>query len=412
MTSSSPSLSAVTSSDVTSNDVTSNDVVVLRISEIFLKGRNRHHFFSALIRNTRRLLSDLDGVRVEPMYLRVVVRHPPALRAAVLERLGRSFGVASMALGTSVPADLDAIAAAAGDFLEATPAGTSFKVDSRRRDKSFSPASTEISREIGARLVERTQRPVDLHSPALTIHVEIGRRDHGESSFVFGQMVPGPGGLPVGTAGSVGLLLSGGIDSPVAGWSAMRRGCRIVAIYFHSFPYTGDKTREKVLDLARHLAAWQGTISVYVVHFTEVQKALREHGRADLAVLLYRRMMMRAASRLAEREQLQALVTGENLGQVASQTLANLAVIENAATLPVLRPLVTFDKAEIVKQAQRIGTFETSILPYEDCCALFVPKHPATRARVHDLTQAESGLDVEAMADVLARDAEHVLVHS
>jgi thiamine biosynthesis protein ThiI len=401
---SSPSLSDL-------SGVPSTDVVVLRISEIFLKGRNRNTFFSALIRNTRRLLADLEGVRVEPMYLRAVVRHPPALRAAVLERLGRSFGASSLALGTSVPADLDAIAAAAGDFLAATPAGTSFKIESRRRDKSFSPRSDELSREIGARLVARTQRPVDVHRPALTIHVEIGRRDQGEPSFVFGQMVPGPGGLPIGTAGSVGLLLSGGIDSPVAGWAAMRRGCRIVAIYFHAFPYTGDKTKEKVLDLARHLAAWQGSIPVYVVHFTEVQKALREHARAELAVLLYRRMMMRAASRLAEREQLQALVTGENLGQVASQTLANMAVIEDAASLPVLRPLVTFDKSDIIQLAQRIGTFETSIQPYEDCCALFVPKHPATRARVRDLTQAESGLDVDAMADALARDAEHILVH-
>jgi thiamine biosynthesis protein ThiI len=386
-------------------------VIVLRISEIFLKGRNRSTFFSALIRNTRRLLADLDGVRVEPMYLRAVVSHPPALREAVLERLGRSFGVASLALGTSVPADLDAIATAAGGFLAATPAGTSFKIESRRHDKSFSPRSDELSREIGARLVERTQRPVDVHRPALTIRVEIGRRDQGEPSFVFGQVVPGPGGLPLGTAGSVGLLLSGGIDSPVAGWSAMRRGCRIVAIYFHSFPYTGDKTKEKVLDLARHLAAWQGSVPVYVVHFTEVQKALREHARAELAVLLYRRMMMRAASRLAEREGLQALVTGESIGQVASQTLANLAVIEDAASLPVLRPLITLDKSDIVQQARRIGTFETSIQPYEDCCALFVPRHPATRARVRDLTQAESGLDVDAMADALARDAEHVLVH-
>lgn len=405
-------ISSFASLSVPSNAAPSSDVIVLRIAEIFLKGRNRHIFFAALIRNIRRLLADLDGVRVEPIYLRAVVRHPPALREAVIERLGRAFGVSSMSLGTSVPAELDAIAAVAGDYLEATPAGTSFKVESRRHDKSFLPRSNELSREVGARLVARTQRPVDVHRPALTIQVEIGRRDQGEPSFVFGQVVPGPGGLPVGTAGSVGLLLSGGIDSPVAGWAAMRRGCRMVAIYFHSFPYTGDKTREKVLDLARHLAGWQGTISVYVVHFTEVQKALREHARAELAVLLYRRMMMRAASRLAEREQLQALVTGENIGQVASQTLANLAVIEDAATLPVLRPLVTFDKHEIVRLAQRIGTYETSIQPYEDCCALFVPKHPATRARVRDLTQAEDGLDVDAMADALARDAEHVLVHS
>lgn len=388
-----------------------SDVVVLRISEIFLKGRNRSRFFRALVRNVRRLLADLDQVVVEPMYLRVTVTHPPALRDAVIERLSRAFGVSSMALGTRVDLGgdaLDAIAEVGAGFLEATPAGTSFKVESKRRDKGFPLRSDQISPEIGARLVARTGRPVDVHHPGLTVRVEIGRGDLGEPSFVFGQVVPGPGGLPIGTAGSVGLLLSGGIDSPVAGWSAMRRGCRVVAIYFHSFPYTGDKTREKVLDLARHLAAWQGSVPVYVVHFTEVQKALREHARPELAVLLYRRMMMRAASRLAAREQLEGLVTGENLGQVASQTLANLAVIEDAARLPVLRPLLTFDKAEIVAQARRIGTFETSIQPYEDCCALFVPKHPATRARVRDLVQAEAGLDVDAMAAELADKAELV----
>ena len=401
----------MTSSSAPTLHLPPSDAIVLRISEIFLKGKNRGKFFSAMIRHARRVLVDLAEVTIEPMYLRAVVRHPPALRETVLERLGRVFGVSSMALGTSVAADVDAIAEAALGYLAATPAGTSFKVESKRRDKGFPLRSDEISREVGGRLFERTQRPVDVHAPALTIHVEIGRADQGEPSFVFGQMVPGPGGLPLGTAGSVGLLLSGGIDSPVAGWSAMRRGCRLVAVYFHSFPYTGDKTKEKVLDLARLLAAWQGTIPVYVVGFTEVQKALRAHARAELAVLMYRRMMMRTASRLAEREGLQGLVTGENLGQVASQTLENLAVIEDAASLPVLRPLLTFDKAEIVAQAQRIGTFETSIQPYEDCCSLFVPKHPATRARVRDLHAAESGLDADGMAEGLARDAEMVLVH-
>ena len=388
-----------------------SDVIVLRISEIFLKGKNRGQFFSAMIRHARRALAGLEQVTIEPMYLRVVVRHPPALREAVLDRLGRVFGVSSMALGNAVAPDLDAIAETAAGYLAATPAGASFKVESKRRDKGFPLRSDEISREVGARLVARTHRPVDVHAPALTIRVEIGRADQDDPSFVFGQVVPGPGGLPLGTAGSVGLLLSGGIDSPVAGWSAMRRGCRLVAVYFHSFPYTGDKTREKVIDLARHLAAWQGTMPVYVVGFNEVQKALRAHARGDLAVLLYRRMMMRAASHLAARERLLALVTGENLGQVASQTLENLTVIEDAAGVPVLRPLLTLDKAEIVAQARRIGTYETSIQPYEDCCSLFVPRYPATRARVRDLVSAERGLDVDGMAEALARDAELVLVH-
>lgn len=383
------------------------DAIVLRVAEIFLKGKNRNRFFGALVRHARRLLRGLDGVEIEAMYLRVVVHHPPALRRVCVERLSHLFGLASMALGTAVPADLDAITRLAAEKLGATPPGTTFKVETKRRDKGFPMTSDQVSREVGGRLAEGTGRPVDVRAPQCTIRVEIGER-----SFVFSEVVPGPGGLPVGTAGNVMLLLSGGIDSPVAGWSAMRRGCCLSATYFHSFPYTGDKTKEKVLDLARHLSAWQGRMPVYVVPFTRVQKDLRDHGRAELAVLLYRRMMMRTAGILAERERCKALVTGENLGQVASQTLENLGVIEDAAGLPVLRPLITYDKAEIVAQARRIGTFETSILPYEDACALFVPKHPATRARIGDLVQAEAGLDVDGMAATLADGAERVLVGS
>jgi thiamine biosynthesis protein ThiI len=208
----------------------------------------------------------------------------------------------------------------------------------------------------------------------------------------------------------VGLLLSGGIDSPVAGNAAQRRGCILSAIYFHAFPYTGDKSKEKVLDLARILARYQGKLMVHVVHFTEVQKRLREHGRPEHAVLLYRRMMMRASCKIAAAHHLSALVTGENLGQVASQTLENLAVIEDAADRPVLRPLITFDKADIVREAQRIGSFETSIQPYDDCCALFVPKHPATRARIADLEASEAGLELDAMAQQLADTTEDILV--
>ena len=190
----------------------------------------------------------------------------------------------------------------------------------------------------------------------------------------------------------------------------MRRGCYVNAVYFHSFPYTGDKTREKVLDLATRLAAWQGRMVVNIVHFTEVQKQLRGNGKGELAVILYRRMMMRAACILAQRERSKALITGENLGQVSSQTLDNLAVIQEAATLPILRPLITFDKHEIVSHAQQIDTFDTSILPYDDCCSLFVPKHPATHARLRDVERAEQRLDVAALANSLADNAEREVV--
>lgn len=381
-------------------------VIVLRVGEIFLKGGNRRMFWRQFLRNARRLVADLDGVTVESAYLRAVVHHPPELQRVCLERLERCFGLVSMSPAMPVARDLDAITTAALVPARALAPDATFKIETRRRDKSFPMTSQDVSREVGGRVAEGAGRQARMRDPDLTINIEIDR-DH---SFVFSEVVPGPGGLPVGTAGNVALLLSGGIDSPVAGWSAMRRGCHVSAIYFHSFPYTGDKTREKVLSLARELARWQGRMVAYVVHFTEVQKALRDHGKPELAVLLYRRMMMRAASRLAERERAGALITGENLGQVASQTLENLGVIEDAASLPVLRPLITYDKSDIIGVAQRIGTFETSILPHDDTCSLFVPKHPATRARLGDLRRSEEGLDLEAMADELAAGAERVIV--
>ena len=381
-------------------------LVVLRLGEIFLKGRNRRAFVRALVDNARRLVAPLDGVTVESQHLRLLVHHPPELERRVLERLAHLFGLHSMAPAVAVPCDLDAMAGAAIAEARQLPAGTTFKVETNRRDKRFAMTSQEVSRAVGGRVVQATGLPVDVHTPRALIRIEIGA----DASYLFSRVLPGPGGLPVGTAGHVALLLSGGIDSPVAGWSAMRRGCTLSAIYFHSFPYTGDRTKEKVLDLARKLSPWHGRIAVHVVDFTGAQKALRAHGPGELAVLLYRRMMMRAASRIATARKAKALVTGENLGQVASQTLDNLAVIEDASELPVLRPLLTFDKSEIIARAQAIGTYDLSILPYDDCCTLFVPKHPATHARVQDLGRAEAGLDVAAMADELAARAERIVV--
>lgn len=400
-------MQSVTSSpdshNATSTGSDSASVVVLRVSEIFLKGRNRSSFWNALLRNARRLLRDMPGVRIESSYMRVAVHHPAGQRAECLARLQRLFGMASMAPATAVATDLDAIVEAAVAAAGKRPADETFKVETKRRDKRFPMNSPDISRHVGGQVAVRTGRPVDVRRPQQVINIEIG-----EHSYVFSEVIPGPGGLPVGSSGRVALLLSGGIDSPVAGWHAMRRGCRLTAIYFHSFPYTGDKSKEKVLDLARILAGYQGPTTVHVVHFTDVQKRLREHGRPEFAVLLYRRMMMRAACLLAERDGAKALVTGENLGQVASQTLENLAVIEDAASMPILRPLIALNKDEIVRHAQRIGTFETSILPYDDCCSLFVPKHPATKARVEHLRAAEAGLDLDAMAAELAEGAEAI----
>jgi thiamine biosynthesis protein ThiI len=393
-------------SDHSPSEAPSRDVIVLRVAEIFLKGRNRKVFIGQFVKNARRLVADLEGVEVEKLYLRWLVHHPRELRDKVIERLSGLFGLSSMSPAVTTEPNLDAIGKVALESVADIPAGETFKVETNRRDKQFPMTSQAVSSEIGGRVFMATDLPVDVKNPQHVINIEIGE----ERTFVYREVVRGPGGLPVGTAGKVTLLLSGGIDSPVAGWSMLRRGCTLDAVYFHSFPYTGDKTKEKVLDIGRQLARWQGKMSVNVVHFTEVQKQLRDHGPGELAVLLYRRMMMRTAAKIAQRTHSKALVTGENLGQVASQTLANLGVIQVASPLPVLRPLLAYDKAEIIERAQSIGTFETSILPYDDACSLFVPKYPATKATVRELEKAEHGLDVDALAQSLADGAERFIV--
>jgi thiamine biosynthesis protein ThiI len=387
-----------------------NDVIVLRWGEIFLKGQNRPFFERKLLDNVRRAVQGVEGVRVEKLHGRMLVEVPSTEKERAVTRLQRVFGLTSLSPARVVDPDLEAIAGEAvrqaGEAAARLGGRPTFKVETRRPDKRFPMASPEVSRQVGARIVEATRLPVDVHRPQLEVGIEIGA----ERTFVFAHTVPGPGGLPVGVTGRVNLLLSGGIDSPVAGWLAMKRGCSLQATYFHSFPFTGDKTKEKVIDLCRLLAPWQGRIELHVVHFTEVQKQLRDAGPGELAVVLYRRMMMRAATLLAERGRALALVTGENLAQVASQTLENLAVIEEAAGLPVLRPLLTFDKLETVALAQRIGTYETSILPYEDCCSLFVPDHPATRAHLEAVQAVEARVEVGALARDLAGRAEIVRV--
>ena len=326
-------------------------------------------------------------------------------------RLERIFGLVSFSVARRVSADaeLEAIGAAAVEAAEAAIARdrpVSFKVESRRGDKRFPITSLEISRRVGGRVQEATGLRVDVHTPALTIGVEVATGH----AFVYAGTRASPGGLPVGASGRALLLLSGGIDSPVAGWLAAKRGLALDAVYFHSPPYVGEKSRDKVLTLGRKLARWQALRSVTVVPFTEVQKRLRDAGPGELAVVLYRRMMMRIADAVADKLDATALVTGENLGQVASQTIDNLGTIEEAARRLVLRPLLTYDKVETTALAQRIGTYETSILPFDDCCSLFVPPHPATRARVADAAKAEAKLDLPAEVAAAVAASERVSI--
>ena len=378
--------------------------VLCRFGELFLKCGNRNQFEQRLRANITQALAGLSGVTVRTPHARVIVEVAgDADRAAeVASRLRRVFGLVSVSPCLAVEPTLAAVTQAAVDLAREACLATrprSFKIVSRRSDKTFSPASPEIVRWVGGAVIDATGLPVDVHEPDLTIGIEI----HSHCAYVHREHLPAPGGLPVGSSGRGLLLLSGGIDSPVAGWLAAKRGLALDALYFHAPPFTGEKSRDKVISLARTLGEWQVLSKVTVVSFTETQKRIRDNGRLDMAVVLYRRMMMRVADAIGDQMGASCLVTGENLGQVASQTIANMTVIQAAARRVVLRPLVTFDKNETIVLAKHIGTFETSILPFDDCCSLFVPKHPATSSRLQDAEKLEAKLDVAAeVAEILA----------
>jgi len=393
---------------------TTTHLIVLRHGELFLKGRNRGRFENVLEANVRRALGSVtDEARVERGQGRLFVTCPARHVEAAVESLRHVFGLSSISAALEVPQQLDSMTQIALELVRQRivpgPPPASFRVTARRSDKTFPLGSPEIGQRIGAAIVERFGLAVDLHTPELVLGVEVGPR----RSFVFADRVEGAGGLPVGVTGTVTLLLSGGIDSPVAGHLMQKRGCVLHPVYFHSPPYTGDRTLDKVLQLARRLASAQGRrMALGVVPFTEVQLAIRDRCPQQMAVVLYRRMMMRIACHLARGQGCLALATGENLGQVASQTLENLACIETAADLPVLRPLLTHDKTETIALARRIGTYELSIQPYEDCCSLFVPKHPETRARLQTVQRMERSLEIEVLVTAAVEGTEQVEVDS
>ena len=373
--------------------------IVLRYGELFLKGANRSRFESVMLENLRYALRDLEGAKLIKGQGRVFVDCPGAVEEAA-GRLQRVFGLSSLSPAEEVPQEMEVICRVACEqvqqALERGPV-SSFRIKSRRPDKSFPLPSPEINRQVGQAVVDATGLAVNLSHADLTVGVEVGPL----RSFVFTQRLPGAGGLPVGVSGKVALLLSGGIDSPVAGHLMQKRGCRLDAVYFHSFPYTGERTLAKVKQLARLLAPPQKRLRLHVVPFTDIQKAIRDLAPPEMAVILYRRSMMRIASAIARDRQCPALATGENLGQVASQTLENLVCIQGEADRPVLRPLVAFDKAETIALARQIGSYELSIQPYDDCCSLFVPKHPVTRGRLRNVVRAEEG--VEGLAELEAQ---------
>ncbi|MBA3296175.1 MAG: tRNA 4-thiouridine(8) synthase ThiI, partial [Acidobacteria bacterium] len=364
--------------------------IILHYQEIALKGNNRPWFVTRLARNLRLATKDVGVREVRVLMGRIeLLLTADADWHAVRQRVSHVFGVANFAIAGRSPLDIDAIAREIlKDLGDREPA--TFRVSARRADKRFPLSSPEIEREVGGRIKEARNWRVDLSNPALTIHVE-ALTD--EAFYYFGKE-PGAGGLPAGTSGRVACLLSGGIDSPVAAWRMMRRGCRVTFIHFHSYPILSRASQEKAQELVRLLTRYQYDSKLFLVPFGEIQQQVVLAVAPPLRVVIYRRLMMRIAEAIARRNRAHALVTGEVVGQVASQTLENMSGIDRVVEMPVLRPLVGMDKDEITAEAQRLGTYPISIIPDQDCCTLFTPRHPATRAKIWDLEAAESRLPI------------------
>jgi tRNA uracil 4-sulfurtransferase len=367
--------------------------VIAHYQEIALKGKNRPWFLNRLVRNLRFALSDLDVPEVRtPMGRLEIVLGTEEAWPEVRDRLGRMFGLANYSLARRVALDLDTIADALVKDLPAGPV-ESFRIAVRRADKRFPIQSPDVERVLGRRVQDARGWKVNLSEPALRIGVELLPKD---AYYYFGKL-PGPGGLPIGTAGRVAALLSGGIDSPVAAWRMMRRGCGTTLIHFHSYPFLSRTSQDKARELARVLTRYQFRSHLYLVPFGELQRQITLSVPGPLRVVIYRRMMLRIAERIARLRGAHALVTGEVIGQVASQTIENLTAIGEAATLPVFRPLIGMDKEEITAQAQKLGTYQTSIVPDEDCCTLFTPRHPVTSARRDEIATVEQRLPLAEM---------------
>ena len=385
-----------------------NEMILLKLGEMVLKGLNRHSFEDKLQANIHRRLNGLGRFRV---YTRQSTTYVEPMEDscdmdAAREAMKKVFGVVGLSRARACEKDKDAILKACHEYLDdRLRTARTFKVETRRADKTFPMTSIQLSQYVGGELDELYPNlQVDVHHPELTVYVEI--RDY--AAFVHANPDPGAGGLPVGINGRAVSLLSGGIDSPVASYMIAKRGVALEMVHFFSYPYTSPEAKEKVLELARLLTPWCGRLTVHVVPFTAIQEELRRSCPEEMFTLVMRRFMMRIAQRVAKRCGAKALVTGESLGQVASQTMDAMTVTGQVVDIPVLRPVVGMDKEEIVQISRKIGTYDTSILPYEDCCTVFTPRHPRLRPTVEEAEAAEAGLDVEAMVQAAVEGIERI----
>ncbi len=384
------------------------EMILCKLGEVVLKGLNRRSFEDKLLANTRRRLKHCGEFSVvsrqSTVYIEPKNEHCDLDRAFSAAR--QVFGYISVSRAKPCDKDPQAIVKTAEEYLRPVLLSAhSFKVESKRSDKQFPLSSIQLSQYVGGALHEAFPHlKVDVHQPELTVHVEIREK----CAYVHGPALPGAGGLPIGMGGTAVSLLSGGIDSPVSSYMIAKRGVQLEMVHFVSPPYTSPQAQDKVLQLARELTPWCGRLTVHLVPFTRIQEEIRRCCPEEYFTLIMRRFMMRIAQQVAQRVGAGALVTGESLGQVASQTMEALAVSADACSLPVLRPVIGMDKEEIIRIARHIGTFDTSILPYEDCCTVFTPRHPRTHPKVEDVRLLEQALDVDRLVEEAVQQIQRI----
>ena len=390
-----------------------------------LKGLNRSAFENKLVGNIRKAVARFGNATVYKSQARIYIepKDDAFLFERAMEQAAKVFGVVSVSPVMRVRSDFEEIKEKTAEMLEQYLQGTAkrnlkssfslgkqitFKVETRRGDKRFPMESMEVSRELGAFILDAFPHlKVDVHQPDFVFYVDVR-----ESTYLFFEVVPAVGGMPIGTNGKATLLLSGGIDSPVAGWMVAKRGVYINAVHFYSYPYTSERAKEKVVSLAKTMSEYCEKIQLFVVPFTEIQLRINERCRHELLTLVMRRVMMKIAERIAKKGNSQALITGESIGQVASQTMHGLVVTDDAVDMPVFRPLIGMDKNEVVTIAKRIGTYETSVLPYEDCCTTFVPKHPKTKPKLDEVVADEEKAALEELIEAAIANVELITLEA
>ena len=370
-------------------------LILVKYGEISLKKNNRSYFFNALIRNIKNALHGIKGIKCSRIQGRITIENiPENMEDIAINKLQKVFGITSLTRAFVLDADIEQIKETALNIMQ-DKSDVTFKVSSKRSDKTFPLTSPEISKMIGSHILVNTETlTVDVHDPDINLTIEI--RD---KAYLYYENIPGESGLPVGVSGKGGLLLSGGIDSPVAGFMMARRGMKIDAIHFHSYPFTSLEAKQKVLDIAKKLVDFNQGICIYSISLTNIQEEILKQCDPTYITVILRRFMLRCSEIIAERYKLQALITGESLGQVASQTIESITCTNAVVSLPIFRPLIGTDKNDIIKLAKHIETYDISILPYEDCCTLFVPRHPQTKPTIENVESEEAKLDIALLIE-------------